>query len=303
MILRRQLRSWGVEAVEATSGPQALVMAAEAAREGREFDIGVLDLNMPDMDGIELASLLKSDPTTANTTLFLLSSSGERLGVKETKLKGFAASLTKPVRQSELYDCLIMSLSDEDNSVLKEIAEAHSQAGEVRGKILLVEDNKMNQLVGSKVLAKLGYQFDIASHGGEAVQAVMLTTYDAILMDCQMPEMDGYEATVHIRRLEGSDRHTPIIAMTAAAMEGDREKCLAAGMDDYITKPVRPRHRSPRESLTLASCRPWPLLRTTATPWTWTRLDYCEVSMTARERCSLRLLASTSISRADNATH
>ena len=240
MILRRQLRSWGVEAVEATSGPQALVMAAEAAREGREIDIGVLDLNMPDMDGIELASHLKSDPTTANTTLFLLSSSGERLGVKETKLKGFAASLTKPVRQSELYDCLIMSLSDEDNSVLKEIAEAHSQAGEVRGKILLVEDNKMNQLVGSKVLAKLGYQFDIASHGGEAVQAVMLTTYDAILMDCQMPEMDGYEATVHIRRLEGSDRHTPIIAMTAAAMEGDREKCLAAGMDDYITKPVRP---------------------------------------------------------------
>jgi PAS domain S-box-containing protein len=240
MILRRQLRSWGVEAVEASNGPEALALAAAAAAEGREFDIGVLDLNMPDMDGIELASHLKADPSTSNTTLFLLSSSGERLGASETRTKGFAASLTKPVRQSELYDCLITSLSDEDMTALEAIAEAHGQVGEARGNILLVEDNKMNQLVGSKVLAKLGYHFDIASDGAEAVQAVMLNTYDAILMDCQMPEMDGYESTVHIRRMEGSARHTPIIAMTAAAMEGDREKCIESGMDDYITKPVRP---------------------------------------------------------------
>ncbi len=240
MILRRQLRSWGVEAVEASSGAEAILLAAGAAREGREFDIGVLDLNMPEMDGIELARHLKGDPSTTNTMLFLLSSSGERLGVKESKLKGFAASLTKPVRQSELYDCLITSLNDGDISTLEAIAEVHAQVGANRGTILLVEDNKMNQLVGSKVLSKLGYQFHIANHGGEAVQAVMLNTYDAILMDCQMPEMDGYEATVHIRRMEGTSRHTPIIAMTAAAMEGDREKCIAVGMDDYISKPVRP---------------------------------------------------------------
>jgi CheY-like chemotaxis protein len=105
--------------------------------------------------------------------------------------------------------------------------------------ILLVEDNKMNQLVGSKVLAKLGFEFDIANHGREALEAVSVRDYDAILMDCQMPELDGYEATAEIRRLEGAARHTPVIAMTAAAMEGDRDRCLAAGMDDYITKPVR----------------------------------------------------------------
>ncbi len=240
MILRRQLLSWGVESVEAASGPEALALMARAADEGREFDIGVLDLNMPDMDGIELARRLKADPAATNTTLFLLSSSGERLGVAETRRQGFAASLTKPVRQSELYDCLITSLSDEDAAALSVIAEVRERVGASQGTVLLVEDNKMNQMVGSKVLAKLGYRFEIAAHGGEAVQAVMLSHYDAILMDCQMPVMDGYEATGHIRRLEGDRRHTPIIAMTAAAMEGDREKCLAAGMDDYITKPVRP---------------------------------------------------------------
>jgi CheY-like chemotaxis protein/HPt (histidine-containing phosphotransfer) domain-containing protein len=239
-ILCQQLLSWGVEPVEAEDGYQALGHAAAATQAGRTFDIGVIDLNMPDMDGIELAGILKADPETASTILFLLSSSGERLGSAESHLRGFADSLTKPVRQSELFDCLIAGLNSDLRS--RQVTEPMTDTPpnlEMMGMILLVEDNKMNQLVSTKLLEKLGFGYDIANHGGEAVRAVAARDYDAILMDCQMPEMDGYEATAEIRRIEGTTRHTPIIAMTAAAMEGDRERCLAAGMDDYITKPVR----------------------------------------------------------------
>jgi two-component system sensor histidine kinase/response regulator len=237
-ILRQQLTSWGVEAAEAVDAYQAIGLTAT----GHRFDLAVIDLNMPGMDGIELAQQLKANPATAAMTLFLLSSSGERLTAAESHLRGFAASMTKPVRSSELFDCLITNLNGQP---LPASAPDHAAASkeiegmDVLGKILLVEDNPMNQLVGSKVLAKLGYHFDIANHGGEAVTAIQATRYDAVLMDCQMPEMDGYEATAEIRRIEGTTRHTPIIAMTAAAMDGDREVCLAAGMDDYITKPVR----------------------------------------------------------------
>ena len=239
-ILRQQLLSWGVEAVEAADGYQALEIAMTAAIDGKAFDLGVVDLNMPGMDGIELASALKADPTTSETMLFLLSSSGHRLDAAESHLTGFAASLTKPVRSSELFDCLITSLNSGPALVPMTVpADARSQITEDAGMILLVEDNRVNQLVGSKVLESLGYRYTIANNGLEAVDAVQSGSYDAILMDCQMPEMDGYEATAAIRQLDGSVGLTPIIAMTAAAMEGDREKCIAAGMDDFITKPVR----------------------------------------------------------------
>jgi CheY-like chemotaxis protein len=247
-ILRQQLRSWGVEAVEAADGFEALEIAGTAAQDGRAFDLGVIDLNMPGMDGMELARELKANSATASTMLFLLSSSGNRLEPGASHLTGFAASLTKPVRSSELFDCLITTMNsglqidrDEvgrDERPDKESAAAPGSAGT----ILLVEDNKVNQMVGSKVLQNLGYRYEIANNGLEAVQAFEARSYDAVLMDCQMPEMDGYEATGAIRRMEADTaavRRTPIIAMTAAAMEGDREACLASGMDDFITKPVR----------------------------------------------------------------
>ena len=239
-ILRQQLVSWGVEAIEAVDGFQALEIAGTAVQEGRGFDLGVVDLNMPGMDGLELARAMKADPSTADTVLFLLSSSGHRLDAAESHLSGFAASLTKPVRASELFDCLITSLhAGAPIESPATPATARPETSEVHGMILLVEDNKVNQLVGSKVLESLGYQFTIANNGREAVEAVQDRHYDAILMDCQMPEMDGYEATETIRRIAGPIGQTPIIAMTAAAMDGDREKCMAAGMDDFITKPVR----------------------------------------------------------------
>ncbi len=248
-ILRQQLRSWGVEAVEAADGFEALEIAGTAAQEGRAFDLGVIDLNMPGMDGMELARELKAVPATASTMLFLLSSSGNRLEPGASHLTGFAASLTKPVRSSELFDCLITTMNSGLEVGREEAspAEPPDQAAVAvapgsAGTILLVEDNKVNQMVGSKVLQNLGYRYDIANNGLEAVRAFEAGTYDAVLMDCQMPEMDGYEATGAIRRLEADTdavRRTPIIAMTAAAMEGDREACLASGMDDFITKPVR----------------------------------------------------------------
>jgi len=238
-ILQQQFLAWDIVPTEAVDAYEAVETAVAAAEAGLSFDLAVIDLNMPGMDGIELARALKADPNTASITLFLLSSSGARLSSAEAHLRGFAGSLTKPVRSSELFDCLIAGLNS--NRPPAPTAEAATQPEmlEVNGMILLVEDNEMNRLVGSKVLSKLGLAFDVAEHGGEAFSALRAKRYDAVLMDCQMPEMDGYQATAEIRRLEGAERHTPIIAMTAAAMEGDRETCLAAGMDDYITKPVR----------------------------------------------------------------
>ena len=241
-ILRQQLLSWGVEAVEADSGLQALELAAEAAREGRAFDLGIVDLNMPGIDGIEVARRLKADAATGSTTLFLLSSSGYHSEAAESHLNGFAASLTKPVRSSDLFDCLVTTLDSGLTLETLEVSEpAKASVREPRGLIMLVEDNRVNQLVGSKVLQNLGYDFAIATNGLEAVAAFRTTRFDAVLMDCQMPEMDGFEATGAIRYLEEFSAwgHVPIIAMTAAAMEGDRERCIAAGMDDFITKPVR----------------------------------------------------------------
>ena len=240
MILRKQLLAWGVETLEATDGFEALEKAANSAQGDKRFDFGIIDLNMPGMDGVELAGLLKSDPSTVAMKLLLLSSSDQRFGAAEAHVRGFAASLTKPVRSSELFDCIITSLNSSANHVSSEEPAKEVENRGTKGTILLVEDNQMNQLVGSKVLEKLGYRFEIANDGVEAVRAVQERTYTAILMDCQMPEMDGYEATSKIRLIEGMERHTPIIAMTAAAMEGDRDKCLASGMDDYISKPVRP---------------------------------------------------------------
>ncbi len=238
LILHQQLSSWGMDPDEEAGGQAALMRMHAADAQGRGYDVVILDLNMPEMDGLELARRIGSDAGIGGAKLFLLSSSGKVSDqvAQEYRLSG---ALAKPVRQSELFNCLASGLGLRPETVTPAIGPP-SERLTGRGRLLLVEDNAMNQLVATKIIEKLGFTVDIADNGIEALKIIAVNHYDAILMDCQMPEMDGYETTTEIRRREHvTGRHIPIIAMTAAAMEGDRERCLAAGMDDYVTKPVR----------------------------------------------------------------
>ncbi len=251
-ILSHQLGSWGMIHQEADSGFRALELLRSAAAEGAPYDLAVLDLMMPGMDGFELARTIKSDPGIAGMHLVMLTSFGERGHGATAREAGVAAYLTKPVRQSQLFDCLASVIgaaavtpqrgvmpSQPGSQLLTKhkLKESRMSSNKL---ILLAEDNVVNQKVAIRQLQKLGYRADAVANGREAIEALSRISYDLVLMDCQMPEMDGYEATAEIRRQEGIKRHTPIVAMTAHALTGDREKCIAAGMDEYVPKPVKP---------------------------------------------------------------
>jgi CheY-like chemotaxis protein len=178
----------------------------------------------------------------------LLSSAGERGDGARSLNAGIAAYLSKPVRQAQLFDCLtsVMSFAlageGSTNGAASPLVMKHTMQESIKMShklVLLAEDNIVNQKVATRQLQKLGYQVDVVTNGRDAVEALGRIPYDLVFMDCQMPEMDGYEATAEIRRREGRTKRTPIVAMTAHALEGDREKCIAAGMDDYISKPVK----------------------------------------------------------------
>jgi two-component system sensor histidine kinase/response regulator len=249
-ILSHQVGSWGMIHQEAVSGFQALELLRSAAAAGAPYDLAVLDLMMPGMDGFEVARTIKSDPSIAGMHLVMLTSFGERGHGATAREAGVAAYLTKPVRQSQLFDCLanvISAAAGTEQGVTPsqptpELLTKHTlQETKLSSHrlILLAEDNIVNQKVAIRQLQKLGYRADAVANGREAIEALGRIPYDLVLMDCQMPEMDGYEATAEIRRLEeGSSRRTVIIAMTAHALTGDREKCIAAGMDAYLSKPV-----------------------------------------------------------------
>ena len=234
---------------ETESGRQALTLLSAAALEGAAYDLAILDLMMPEMDGFDLARAIKDTPDIARVPLVLLTSFGERRHSEVAEEVGIAAYLTKPVRESQLFDCLttVMGNATEpaaSESVLpwakRERRRAMQKEKTMSNKLILVaEDNIVNQKVAMRQLQKLGYRADAVANGREALEAWGRIPYDLVLMDCQMPEMDGYEATAQIRRREGTTKHTPIVAMTANALEGDRAKCLAAGMDEYVSKPVK----------------------------------------------------------------
>ncbi|HET7270724.1 MAG TPA: response regulator [Rubrobacter sp.] len=244
-IVHRQVVSWGMTNGTAASGARAVEVLRAAAEKGEPYDLAILDVQMPGMNGIELAQRIKAEPAIASTRLVLLTSLDHRVGAEEARHIGISASLTKPVRQSRLFDAIATSMaaSTETGVEVEERTATPDGGGQKipsQTLVLVAEDNAVNQKVATKMLERLGYRADVVADGLEAIEALTRVPYAAVLMDVQMPEMDGYSATREIRRREGDARHTPIIAMTANAMEGDREKVLRAGMDDYVPKPVKP---------------------------------------------------------------
>jgi two-component system sensor histidine kinase/response regulator len=236
IILHDQLEAWGMSVDTVADGPAALELLHDAARSGRGFDLGVLDLCMPGMDGLDLARQIAADPELAGTGLVLLTS-GPDVTQADAQAAGIAASMTKPVLLTRLRHTLQEVVSAIDRAAAVPVT-APPPSG--RGRVLVVEDGEINQLVAEGILEHLGYAVDLADDAYAALESLAGATYDAVLMDVQMPGMDGYEATEEIRRREGTDRHTPVIAMTASATAGERERCLAAGMDDYLSKPIEP---------------------------------------------------------------
>ncbi|WP_158046991.1 response regulator [Skermanella pratensis] len=238
-IMARQLAPWGVETRTAVSAADGLAILRQASRAGQPLDAVLLDHNMPEMSGIDLLAILRADPRLRGLKVALCSSSG--VGSLKDELVGVAvdALLHKPLRHTTLLTRLAELLggaAPDGPDTAAVPAEAAAPARRLR--ILVAEDNQVNQQVATGLITRLGHRVDIAANGREAVEAICNLPYDLVLMDVQMPEMDGYEATAAIRRLKGGRAEVPIIAMTANAMEGDPQKCLAAGMDDYLPKPV-----------------------------------------------------------------
>ena len=234
MVLHDQLDAWSMSVTLADGGDAALATLVGAARRGQPFDLAIIDLGMPGMDGLELARRIKAEPILDGTELTLLASGGD-ITEEEARAAGFAASLTKPVRLDRLHATLqeVVGLR---RVPTPSMAPAVALTG--RGLVLVVDDVEINQIVAAGMLERLGYTVEVADDGLAALAALRRTTYAAILMDVQMPGMDGFQTTAEIRRIESDFQHTPIVAMTANAMGGDRERCLAAGMDDYLSKPV-----------------------------------------------------------------
>jgi signal transduction histidine kinase/DNA-binding response OmpR family regulator len=258
-IIVQQTRNWGMLPRDTSSATEAL----EWVSRGDPFDVAVLDLQMPEMDGLTLAREIRKHRDEKTLPLVLFSSLGRREAGHDSAL--FAAHLTKPLKQSQLFDALThiftgqvgaaQALDIADGSTVQrtEIGRLNEHDlqpsipnlqssvgdGQLSLRILLAEDNAVNQKLALRLLAQLGYRADVAANGLEAIQALERQRYDVVLMDVQMPEMDGLEASRQIRRQFAADAQPRIIAMTANAMQGDRELCLEAGMDDYVSKPIR----------------------------------------------------------------
>jgi signal transduction histidine kinase/CheY-like chemotaxis protein len=242
-VVHYQIKSWGMRNGSVAGAAEGLELLKREAAAGDPYDIALLDLCMPGEDGLTLARKIKADRAIAGTRLVLLTSVGQQPPAAQLREAGIAGCLVKPVKQSQLFDCLAnVAAGGRGPCAEGQMQSPEAQAAERAPaplRILVVEDNQVNQKVMFHQLRALGYEPDLAANGAQALRRLDERSYDLVFMDCQMPEMDGYTATGEIRRRQGAARRLPIVAMTAHALQGDREKCLAAGMDDYVAKPVK----------------------------------------------------------------
>ncbi len=250
-ILTLQLTAFGVMARAVATGEQLLLELRRAQEAGTPYDMAIIDYQMPGMDGAEVARRIKADASIAEIALVMLTSVGQRGESQRMKELGYQAYLVKPIKQTKLHAVLkslwAARLGGVDVGLITEnwlaaggqVATSPAPLRLTPVRVLVAEDNVVNQKVAMRQLERLGCRVDVVANGREALDMAMRFPYDVILMDCQMPEMDGYCATEKIRGLDGLVSRTPIVAMTANAMQGDRERCISAGMDDYVSKPVK----------------------------------------------------------------
>jgi signal transduction histidine kinase/DNA-binding response OmpR family regulator/HPt (histidine-containing phosphotransfer) domain-containing protein len=243
-VMNLQLSKWGLLVAEAESGRQGLEMLRKAAQAGQPYEVCILDYIMPGLNGQELGQAILSDESIKDTRLILVTSAGQRGDATKFHAMGYAAYLSKPISQNQLVECVASVLSVEETlapprpPLITKYSLAENQAGCLR--ILLAEDNRVNQKVALALLGRAGHKVDVVESGRGAVNALQSYEYDMVFMDIHMPELDGFQATQMIRRLGTRASILPIIAMTARAMEGDRQMCLDSGMDDYLPKPINP---------------------------------------------------------------
>jgi len=240
-LLKEMLTTWGLAPTTAAGGQEALTLAAKAFENNKPYRLALLDMQMPEIDGFHLAQKIKEAPFGEKLKMIMISSMGEKEDSRRCREVGISGYLSKPVKQSELLATVLITMGlkeDENETVI-----THDRVCDLwkRLNILLAEDNRVNQALAVNLLKTRGHQVTLATNGKEAVEAFQQGDFDLILMDVQMPEMDGFEATRTIRRLAQGDSPVPIVAMTAHAMKGDQEKCLEAGMDAYVPKPINPK--------------------------------------------------------------
>jgi CheY-like chemotaxis protein/HPt (histidine-containing phosphotransfer) domain-containing protein len=247
ILLQEMITSWGLVPTITANGKEALERFNKAFGSGTPYRLILLDMQMPELDGFDVAKMIKDSPSGEDVKIILLSSIGQRGDSDRCKEIGISGYLPKPIKQSELFDAIMMTMGLRSEEMSTVITRHKVYEERESFNILLAEDNLINQTLTINLLEKRGHRVTLASNGIEAVEAFKKGDFDLILMDIQMPGMDGFEATRAIRdlMLEKSDSKgrmsdIPIIAMTAHAMTGDREKCINAGMDDYVSKPIKP---------------------------------------------------------------